>query len=98
MDHEAVWTANALRDLEAVVAQVATEDPRAAVQVGEELIHHVEILHSFPRIGPIYRRAQSPGVRHIISGDYHIFYAVVASPPVVNILHVWHGARQDPDI
>jgi len=55
MDHEAVWTANALRDLEAVVAQVATEDPRAAVQVGEELIHHVEILHSFPRIGPIYR-------------------------------------------
>ena len=98
MDHEVVWTANALCDLEAVVAQVAIEDLRAAVQVGEELIHHAEILRSFPRIGPIYRRAQDPGVRHIISGSYHIFYAVVGSPPVVNILHVWHGARQDPDI
>ena len=98
MDHEVVWTANALCDLEAVVTAIAQANPSAAGQVGEELIQHAELLRSFPRIGPIYRRAQRPGVRHITSGSYHIFYEIADVPPVVNILHVWHGARSEPTL
>jgi plasmid stabilization system protein ParE len=52
MDFRVVWTEPALRDPEEVVRFIATEDAKAAVRIGDEIVDHVEILSSFPEIGP----------------------------------------------
>jgi len=98
MGYEIAWADEALRDLEALVAYIATNNPGRALQAGEDILGHTETLRAFPRIGPVYERAQDPRVRHVICDPYHIFYQVDDTPPVVHILHVWHSARQAPTL
>jgi plasmid stabilization system protein ParE len=37
-----------------------------------------------------------PGIRKLLHAPYKIYYRVHIRRKVVEILHFWHGARQDP--
>jgi len=58
----------------------------------------VEILATFPHIGPRYPRGRQSRVREIVCRRYRIFYRVIEERKVVEILTVWHGARDEPDL
>jgi toxin ParE1/3/4 len=90
------WTQPALDDLAEVVAFIAADDPDAAVRVGDKIIDHVEVLSSFPEIGPIYRRRPKGDVRQILSSPFRIYYRISRQSNLVEILHVWHAARREP--
>ena len=90
------WTEPALEDLGEAVKYIARDDPDAAVLVGEKIVAHVELLESFPEIGPIYRRRSRGDVRHILSTPFRIFYRINKRTNTVEILHVWHAARMRP--
>lgn len=96
MDFRIVWTAPALEDLEALVRYIAQDDATAAVRVGDEIVDHVSVLASFPEIGPVYRRRTTGDVRQITCRPFRIFYRIERAKQLVEILHVWHGARQEP--
>jgi toxin ParE1/3/4 len=97
MDFKIVWTEPALFDLEDLVRFIAADDPAAAVRVGDEIVDHVELLRTFPEIGPVYRRRPVLDVRQITCRPFRIFYRVRHDLRLVEILHVWHGARRDPE-
>ena len=96
MDFQVVWTELAIADLEAVVRQVAADDPAAAENLRLELLGSVEILGRFPYIGPIYERDRTGRAREILCRRYRIFYRVQEAMKTVEILTVWHGFRQEP--
>ena len=96
MDYQVIWAPGALQDLEAVVAYVAQDDPQQADSVGQEIIQHVDILRSFPRIGPVYERARDLSVRQVVCGTYRIFYRIREKQRAIDILHIWHSARNEP--
>ena len=96
MGFRIVWTAPALEDLEALVRYIAEDDVTAAVRVGDKIVDHVSVLASFPEIGPVYRRRNTGDVRQITCRPFRIFYRIEHSKQLVEILHVWHGARQEP--
>ena len=96
MDFRIVWTEPALADLEAVVRQVAADDPAAAERLRLELLGSVEILGRFPFIGPAYERDRTGRSREILCHRYRIFYRVNETGRRVEILSVWHGSRQGP--
>lgn len=96
MDFKIIWTAPALEDLQAVVRYIARNDPTAAVRVGDKIIDHIEVLKSFPEIGPVYRRRPAGDVRQITCRPFRVFYRLNRDKRLVEILHVWHGARQEP--
>ncbi len=54
MGYEIVWTDNAGADLDAILDHIAASSPETSQRVGEALVDHVEILRSFPSIGPTY--------------------------------------------
>ncbi len=54
------------------------------------------ILASFPFIGPTYPRGARGTLREIVFRSYRIFYDVSEESLSVEILHVWHGARDEP--
>ena len=96
MGFRIIWTEPALCDLEGLVRFIAQDDKQAAIRVGDEIVDHVAILETFPEIGPIYRQRPGGTIRQITCRPFRIFYRVYHEDHCVQIIHVWHGARQDP--
>ena len=97
MDFRIVWTDPALLDLEELVRFIAQDNTTAAARVGDEIVDHVGILTAFPEIGPVYRRRSTGDVRQITVRPFRIFYRVRRVRKLVEILHIWHGARREPE-
>jgi toxin ParE1/3/4 len=96
MEFKVIWSDAAIADLHEVCSYVADHDPAAAQRLGQGILDHVRILASFPLIGPPYPRGSRGTLREIVFRSYRIFYDVGESPRSVEILHVWHGAREEP--
>lgn len=99
MDFQIAWTELAIADLRSVVEYVSTDNPEAAGILGEDVIAAVEVLRSFPFIGPSYPRSSPGDVREILCRKwYRIFYRVIEDQSRVEILRIWHGARDEPKL
>jgi toxin ParE1/3/4 len=96
MDFKIVWSDAAIADLQEVCSYVAQHDPQAAVRLGQGILDHVRVLASFPFIGPTYPRGARGTLREIVFRSYRIFYDVSEESHSVEILHVWHGRRDEP--
>ena len=96
MDFKLIWTQRAISDLSAIVRYYLEDEKsvEAAAKVGPAIVERVEILQTFPDIGPRYPRKD--GVhREVLCFDYRIFYRVDRESRVVYIARIWHGS-QDP--
>jgi toxin ParE1/3/4 len=96
MDHKIVWSEVAIADLHDICSYIAHDDPRAAHRIGGGILDHVRILGTFPFIGPAYPRGSQGPLREIVFGHYRIFDEVSEELREVQILPVWHGARDEP--
>src|SRR5688500_1476926 len=96
MDFKVIWSDEAIADLHDLCSYIAKDDPDAARRMGHGILDHVRILASFPFIGPTYPRGASGPLRQIVFRSYRIFYDVYEESRRVEILHVWHGAREEP--
>ena len=96
MDFKITWSDAAIADLQGIWAHIAQRDPEAATRVGRGILAHVRVLADFPYIGPAYPRGSRGSLREIVVCPYRIFYDVREESQSVEILHVWHGARDEP--
>jgi plasmid stabilization system protein ParE len=97
-EYQVVWAEPALADLQAIISYVARQSQAGAERVRSSILNHVDILGSFPLIGPVYPRDRRGRAREIVCGQYRIFYRVDESAKRVEILTVWHGARREPTL
>jgi toxin ParE1/3/4 len=96
MEFKIIWSDAAIADLHDICTYIARHNPQAAHQMGRGILDHVRILGSFPLIGPAYPRGAHGPLREIVFRSYRIFYDVSEESRRVEILHVWHGAREEP--
>src|SRR5215831_15532822 len=96
MDYKVIWSDQAIGDLRDICSYIAQHDPQAALRMGNGILDHVRILAQFPLIGPTYPRGSRGPLREIVFRSYPIFYDVSEESQRVEILHVWHGARDEP--
>ena len=96
MDFKVIWSEAAIADLQDICSYIAQHNPEAAHRMGRGILEHVRILGSFPFIGPTYPRGVRGSLREIVFRSYRIFYDVSETSRSVEILHVWHGAREEP--
>lgn len=96
MDFQVIWTNPALDDLKAIVEYIARDNPVAAEKFRLAVFDRTAILKAFPLIGPAYRKRKRGVVREIVHGNYRIFYHVNKNAKQVEILSVWHSAREEP--
>jgi len=87
------WSAQSLRELEAILAYIATDEPVAALELGEKILSSVEtILPDNPFAG---RPGRVEGTRElVVHKSYIIAYEV---SDAINILTVRHSARLWPE-
>lgn len=95
MDFKVIWTDPAIENLREITAYISRDNRDAAEKFGNDLFRHVEVLESFPYIGPYYPRGGKGRNREIVFRNYRIFYRVNEEQKLVEILAVWHGARND---
>jgi toxin ParE1/3/4 len=87
------WSAQSLRELEAIVEYIATDNPAAARELGEQILSSVETaLPENPHRG---RPGRVAGTRElVVHRSYVVAYEVTDT---INILTVRHAARLWPD-
>lgn len=97
MDYKLDWTERARADLREIVEAIAADKPSAVAGWGEDLFRHVEVLASFPLIGPTVPGVSGHPTRRIVYGNHLVFYRVHEEPKRIEILTIWHGARGLPE-
>jgi toxin ParE1/3/4 len=98
MDFKVIWSEAAISDLEALCSYIAQHNPDAALRIGNGVLEHVRVLAQFPFIGPTYPRGSGGPLREVVFRSYRIFYDVSEETRQVEILHVRHGARDEPEL
>jgi len=90
---EVVFRRAALRDLEDIVARIATDDPSAAQRFRERVLARIAVLRAFPESAQP-RPEFGADIRTIPIGRYIVLVRVVV--PKVIVLRVIHGERDLP--
>jgi toxin ParE1/3/4 len=85
-----IRTLRAEEDLIEVWTHIASDDPRAADRVLDELERKTMLLARYPEIGR-ERPDIAPGLRYLASGNYLILYRL--APDSVEIVRYVHGSR-----
>jgi len=98
MDFQVIWSDEAIKDLHDICSYIAGDNSEAALRMGNGILDHVAILARFPFIGPAYPRGAKGPLREIVFRSYRIFYDVSEESGRVEILHVWHAARDEPTL
>jgi toxin ParE1/3/4 len=98
MDFQVIWSDGAIDDLHTICSHIARDNPEAALRMGNGILDHVTILAKFPFIGPAYPRGAQGPLREIVFRSYRIFYDVSEESSRLEILHVWHAARDEPTL
>jgi toxin ParE1/3/4 len=98
MGHKVIWTDEAISDLRQLVAFISNDNPRAAIKLGETLIHKSMLLATQPRLGRMLRELRKDTLRELIIPPYRLIYEIDDAAPAVYVRVLWHGARQEPDL
>ena len=95
MDYRIIWTEPAIEELDAALAYIARDNPPAARAVGQRILREVELLKTFPKMGPPYLRGSDGEDRELLCGSYRIFYRILAEEAVIEVMSLWHSAREN---
>ena len=96
MDFKVFSSDQALSDLSEIVEYVARDNPQVASRLGRSLIDHLKVPQAFPYVGELVPKRA--GVRKLFHTPYKIYYRIHADRKVVEILHFWHAAPEQPTI
>jgi toxin ParE1/3/4 len=89
-----VWTAPALRELEAIGDYIARDNPRASVRVVTRVFDLVDTLADHPEIG---RPGRIAGTRELVISDTPFIVPYRIRDDRIEVLSVFHGARRWPE-
>lgn len=94
MEFKVIWTDPAIENLRQIRDYIAEDNPPAAISFGMELFQSTRKLSLFPKSCRVYQETDDGPVRELIYRDYRIFYQEYEG--AIEILHVRHGSREDP--
>ncbi len=98
MEFEVVWTDRAVSSLQEVHSYLAQFNSAAADRISSAIIERVELLKTVPKIGAYYPRGSPGPYRVIVVEKYRVFYRVIEEKSRIEVLLVWHGSRQEPEL
>lgn len=86
------WSARSLRDLDAIYAYIARDNPSAARHWVAHLRSEAQCLNDAPSIGRVVPELHRAAIRELLIGNYRIVYQVGEN--TVDILTVFERHRR----
>lgn len=68
------WTVAARDDLREVVEYIQIDSPAHAAATAERILHAVDRLSDFPKLGRVVPEYDNEAVREVIVGSYRVMY------------------------
>jgi plasmid stabilization system protein ParE len=96
VDYRLLYTQKALNDLAEIIGRIAKDDSASASRFGASLLHHIDLLSRFPRMGALTRKR--PGVRKLVHSPVLVYYRIQEDKRAVEVLHVRHAARRPTEL
>jgi plasmid stabilization system protein ParE len=96
VDYRVLFTQRALNDLSEIVGHIARDDADAASRFGNALLDHIDLLARFPKMGGRIRWRSR--VRKLLHTPVLVYYRIREDRHCVEILHLRHSSRIDPEI
>ncbi len=93
MGYTVGFAPEALDDLEAVVREIAKDNPERAESFGYELVGKTDRLENFPRSGNVVPEFGDDLIRELHLKPYRIIYQIFDNRSLAVILRYWHSAR-----
>jgi toxin ParE1/3/4 len=81
-------------DLAKIVMLIARDNPPAAQRFGFALLDKIKLLADHPELGRMVPERSDPALREILLAPYRIVYRYRELEQRVEVLRIWHGARQ----
>ena len=98
MDFKVIWLEPAIEDLRELIGFIPADNANAARELGTRILDAVEVLSHFPASGRIYPALKRSDVRQVSVPPHRVIYHLRTPGRTVNLLPVWHGARQLPNL
>ena len=93
-EYRIILTPKARRDLKGIAHHIARDNPERALSYIIELQQYLEkVLSVFPCSGRLYQHINNKEVRSIPYQDYVCIYNIDERKKHLNIVHVFHAAR-----
>jgi toxin ParE1/3/4 len=86
------YTPRARRDIDAILAHIAADDPEAAQRVGRTILKTIKMVGARPYLGIMGTRDPTTRSRLTYPYPYRVHYRLIGDE--VWILHVRHTARR----
>ena len=93
-----IWSRTAQRDLWSLVRYIARDSQPRAESFGCRIVARVEMLYEHPRLGRQVPEFNQPDLREVLVSPYRIVYRVKDEDQLVEIVRVWHAARDTPGL
>ena len=98
MVYKVVWTDEAKADLAEICGYIAQDNPEAAIRFGNALLEHGDKqLSLFPQKSKVFQDFGNGSILEIAFRDRRIFYVVYEKEKRVDVIKIWHGAREEPE-
>jgi toxin ParE1/3/4 len=98
MAHRIVWSRTSQRDLRSLVKYISKDSPSRAEQFGYRIISKVELLKEHPHLGRVVPEFNQAHLRETVVGPYRVIYRCNQLTELIEIVRVWHAARDTPEI
>jgi toxin ParE1/3/4 len=85
------------KDLEDIGDFIAQDSPQRALSYTQELRAYCRKIAQTPKIRRVVAHLGGQLLRKALFGNYQIYYALLDDGDGVEIVHIRHGARQDPE-
>jgi plasmid stabilization system protein ParE len=94
---EVIWSNAALNDIAGIDNFIALANPDAADRIVGRIVERTALLSAFPKMGRPYVQTRSCLIRSSVVESYRILYTIDEEARKIEITHIWHGSRLDPD-
>jgi plasmid stabilization system protein ParE len=98
MLYKVILSVRSIRDLQQICEYIADDDPLAARKLGNGILDDIQDLERFPRRGRPYDSSGKEITYHALMRNYRIFYQINEAQKCIEVLHIRHGARQEPKL
>lgn len=93
-----VWSRTAESDLRNLVKYIARDSPHRAEHFGYKIVATVETLQAYPKLGRVVPEFSQQDLHEVIVRPYRVVYRIRDQSEVIEVLRIWHSARDTPKI
>ena len=94
---ECRFSQRALSDLRAIGEYIAQDSPGNAKNYVMQLTAHCRKVAQNPKIRKVHAHLKGRPLRKALFKRHRIYYALLADDRGIEIIHIRHGARIEPD-